>query len=136
MEKYLTSLNKSKELKEAGVKQESKWYNVEIKFIDKRTKQKEALAYKYHDKYYFETPRQGFMQLRLEEELNLIFTSRFSISELLDLLTNKDISEYCFKFFGKTVDGERTYESDKRMELFRNPDKLADVVLWKIKEAK
>ena len=113
MEKYLTSLAKSKKLKETGVKQESEftYYNNGgdwSEFDLDKNDRKEYMGYaKSCDR-----------------------VSAFSISELLEMVSNDDL--FAFNDL-KDPDGNYTYVL---LNIIRNPDRLADVVLWKVKREK
>ena len=108
MEKYLTSLEVSKRLKEARVKQESEF------FFDPRN----------------EKTRRGF-QRYVEDGIEHWFISRYLISELLEMVSNEEIEEYLVRMDGAFVDPKTLFN------IIRSPDYLAEVVLWKLgKEAK
>jgi hypothetical protein len=111
MEKYLTSLEVSRKLKEAGVRQESifGWEDIG------------------DEEEHWSVVFKGFVQDYHKS------ISAFSCGELLEMLTNEEILNYCYMFC--TIDGQEHSNIDtfKLFDLMRSPDKLADVLLWKIK---
>ncbi len=114
IENHLTSLSVSKRLREAGVSDKKSmfmWWSPAGKW---------ELTY-----------RRGCYGF---DELQTI--SAFSISEILERLTNEDISKYMWKHFAKNIDGENCILRDEERNLFRNVNKLAEVLLWKIEQEK
>lgn len=111
------SLEKAKELKEAGVKQISKFYwfrdcmdeNFNLIFLEEF----ESHGMRLRDGFYY---------------------SAFLISELLEMLTNEEIKTY--------LDRGGHYLDDKYrsignlLDLFYSPNALAEVVLWKLGKEK
>lgn len=95
-----------RELKDKGVKQES------LFFYDPRNGK----------------TRQGFESYADEDGINHWFISRFTISELLEKLTNDDILKYSAEFY-RSSDG---IIKDMLIGMLHSPDALADCLIWKL----
>jgi len=112
----VTSKEVSERLKEVGVEQISRFY--------------------YINSYFATDINSGFKIITLEELkssgrrlIDYEHYSAYLISELLEKLSNAEIMMYCGK--------HREFASTGAMlDLVRNPDALAEVVLWKLENKK
>jgi hypothetical protein len=106
----LTSREVSLKLKEAGIKQESQF------FYDPRNGKLVK----------------GFQSYNDEKGIHLWFLSAFLISELLEMLSDEEINGYICKCV--LTNKQRIYGVEAFINAFltiiRQPDKLAEVVLW------
>jgi len=108
IEKHITSLEMSKRLEKAGVRKESEWVwtglmtDVKNKWI-------------------------AVLKLRNELPAFSSFVSAYSISELLEMLSNEDIEIYLVKIDGAFIDPKKLFD------IFRSPDALSEVVLFSLK---
>jgi len=107
IEKQVTSLEPSKKLEEAGVKQESVW------------------CWCNHN---------GSWVIELSETECLESSdgvSAFTVSELLEMLTNEEIVDYIYreKYLHDCLDDT---DICNLIDIFRSPDKLAEVLIWAI----
>ena len=106
-----TSLEVSLKLEKAGIPQESEFYWSK-RFIWDAVNAVEVIDYIIIPKY------------SIVKEC-----SAYLLSELLDKLTNGEIEEYIDKYIEDSEDF--VFVKDAIIDLFRSPNKLAEVLLWK-----
>ncbi len=114
IENQLTSIEVSKRLRDAGVRQESEftYYNNGGDWSEVALDKNDRTEYMGYD-----------------ECCDRV--SAFSISEILERLENSDIVDYaCLQ---DPLDGDIRF---LLLNLVRNPNKLAEVLLWKIEQEK
>ncbi len=105
IKKQVTSLEMSKRLRMAGVNNESyfSWWTD-----------------KYNTRYFlWDKTQKSDYETGREKEV----CCAFSVSELLEIVSNEDIINY--------IHTQGDFISPDLIDLFRTPDKLAEVILWK-----